>query len=116
VPLRSEQDDVARQLLDRRLSFDAHPTRTRGHGVQRRLWCARQVDPPRSAGAHVCHHGATHAQDVEHVVERATSLHHSNIAQTFTSINLVSRMDKKMRRTDILSNPFCSASNCDFTL
>ena len=56
-----QQYDIARKLFDWRLTFDAHPTHARGHGVQRRLRGPRKADAPRSSSAQVRHHGATHA-------------------------------------------------------
>ena len=70
-----QQYDVARKLFDWRLSFDAHPTHAGRHGVQRRLRGPRKANAPGSSGAQVRHHGATHAQHLEDVVERAPDLH-----------------------------------------
>jgi hypothetical protein len=74
-----QQDDVARELFDWRMSFDAHPTRTGGHRVQRRLGGWRKADAPRSSGAQVRHDSAADAEQIEDVVQRATDLHVENI-------------------------------------
>jgi hypothetical protein len=82
-----QQYDVARKLFDGRLSCDAHPTHAGGHGVQRRLRGPRKAHAPPSSGAQVRHHGATHAQQVEDVVERATDLHPAQITCNAHSVN-----------------------------